>query len=104
MKSDELRALITARLSPEQMIEIIIDLYEMRDKLPPTKSYSSVSIGNLGYEIDAANRQERDTLGRISAMILDRVQRPHPIELKKVIETIDAMCAVLAEHNANSKF
>ena len=70
MKSDELRTLITERLSPEQMIEIIIDLYESRDKA-------------------------------ISDMILDRVQRPEPIELKAVIETIEAMSAVLNEHNAS---
>jgi hypothetical protein len=69
MKSDDLRKLIPKQLSPEQMIEIIVDLYEIGDRV-------------------------------ISDMILDRVQRPEPIELKAVIETIDAMCAVLNEHNA----
>ena len=73
MKSAELRKLIPKQLSPEQMIEIIIDIYEM----PP---------------------QERD----ISDMILSRVQRPEPIELRAVMETIEAMNAVLGEHNAKA--
>ena len=90
MKSAELRKLIPKQLSQEQMIEILIDIYEMCDKLPPKSNYSSISVGNIGIEIDAMHLQERVTLSKISDMILDRVQRPEPMELRAYIEKMDA--------------